>query len=101
MRKDLEIVSFNLSMDAQLISNNIHVYLRGTYAVYCPEMEGKSMPSPKSTNLNLRIAPEVKEALKEAAERDHRSISNMVEYLIRQHCQRNEIEIKKLNKQTT
>ena len=40
------------------------------------------MPLPKSTNLNLRIAPEVKQALKEAAERDHRSISNMVEYLI-------------------
>jgi len=53
------------------------------------------MPSPKSTNLNLRIAPEVKEALKEAAERDHRSISNMVEYLIRLHCQKNGIEIVK------
>ena len=57
------------------------------------------MPSPKSTNLNLRIAPEVKEALKEAAERDHRSISNMVEYLIRQHCKRNEIPIIKQEKQ--
>lgn len=53
------------------------------------------MPSPKSTNLNLRIAPEVKEALKEAAEHDHRSISNMVEYLIRLHCQKNGIEVKK------
>jgi hypothetical protein len=73
----------------------------GTYAVYCAEMEGKSMPSPKSTNLNLRIAPEVKDALKEAAEREHRSISNMMEYLIVQHCQRNEIEIKKLKKQST
>jgi len=59
------------------------------------------MPSPKSTNLNLRIAPEVKDALKEAAEREHRSISNMMEYLIVQHCQRNEIEIKKLKKQST
>jgi len=48
----------------------------------------------KSTNLNLRIAPEVREALREAAEREHRSISNMVEYLIVQHCQRNEITIK-------
>jgi hypothetical protein len=47
----------------------------------------------KSTNLNLRIAPEVREALREAAERDHRSISNMVEYLIVQHCQRIEIPI--------
>jgi len=52
----------------------------------------------KSTNLNLRIAPEVREALRQAAERDHRSISNMVEYLIVQHCQRNEIAI---NKQQT
>lgn len=53
------------------------------------------MPSSKSTNLNLRIAPELKEALKEAAERDHRSISNMLEYLIVQHCQKNGIEIMK------
>jgi hypothetical protein len=57
------------------------------------------MPSPKSTNLNLRIAPEVKEALKEAAERDHRSISNMLEYLIVQHCQRLGIPIVKKEKE--
>ena len=56
------------------------------------------MPSPKSTNLNLRIAPDVKEALKEAAERDHRSISNMVEYLIVQHCQRLGIHVVKKEK---
>lgn len=50
----------------------------------------------KSTNLNLRIAPEVREGLRQAAEREHRSVSNMVEYLIVQHCQRNEIPINKL-----
>jgi hypothetical protein len=50
----------------------------------------------KSTNLNLRIAPEVREALRQAAERDHRSISNMLEYLIVQHCQKNDILISKL-----
>lgn len=50
----------------------------------------------KSTNLNLRIAPEVREALRQAAERDHRSISNMLEYLIVQHCQKNDIPITKL-----
>jgi hypothetical protein len=48
----------------------------------------------KSTNLNLRIAPEVREALREAAERDHRSISNMIELLIVQHCQRVGISIR-------
>lgn len=54
----------------------------------------------KSTNLNLRIAPEVREALRKAAELDHRSISNMVEYLIVQHCQRNEIPINKQKNDT-
>ena len=55
------------------------------------------MPSLRSTNLNLRIAPEVREGLKLAAELDHRSISNMVEYLIVQHCQKNDIPITKKN----
>ena len=49
----------------------------------------------KSTNLNLRIAPEIREALREGAEREHRSISNMVEFLIVQYCQKNEIPINK------
>lgn len=47
----------------------------------------------KSTNLNLRIAPEVREALRLAAEHEHRSISNMIEYLIRQYCQKARISI--------
>lgn len=50
----------------------------------------------KSTNLNLRIAPEVREALRKAAEREHRSVSNMLEYLIVQHCQRVGININKM-----
>ena len=49
----------------------------------------------KSTNLNLRIAPEVREALRQASEREHRSVSNMVEYLMVNYCQANGIEIKK------
>jgi hypothetical protein len=49
----------------------------------------------KSTNLNLRITPEVREALRKAAEREHRSISNMVEYLIVQYAKNNHIEITK------
>lgn len=53
------------------------------------------MPSLRSTNLNLRIAPEVREGLKQAAERDHRSISNMMEYLIVLHCQKHDIPITK------
>jgi len=49
----------------------------------------------KSTNLNLRIAPEVREGLRLAADKEHRSVSNMVEYLIVQYCQTNGIEIQK------
>ena len=57
------------------------------------------MPTTRSTNLNLRIAPEVKEALKEAAESDHRSLNNMVERLIIEHCEKNGIEVKRKQKQ--
>lgn len=54
------------------------------------------MPSTRSALLNLRISPEIKEALKVAAEKDHRSLANMVEYLIREHCREKGIEIGKL-----
>lgn len=40
----------------------------------------------KSATLNLRINPVLKEALREAANRDHRSIANLIEVLIRRHC---------------
>jgi len=44
------------------------------------------MPLKKSANLNLRIDPILKEAVREAALREHRSVTNMIEVLIRQHC---------------
>lgn len=53
----------------------------------------------KSTNLNLRVSPGVREALREAEGRDHRDISNMVEYLIVQHCQRTGIPVVKKEKE--
>ena len=44
--------------------------------------------SPKKTaTLNLRIDPVLKECAKEAALRDQRSIANLVEVLIRRHCE--------------
>lgn len=44
--------------------------------------------SPKKTaTLNLRIDPILKEAAREAANREHRSIANLVELLIRKHCE--------------
>jgi len=44
------------------------------------------MPRTKISTLNLRINPSVKEALREAAALEHRSVANMVEMLIRRHC---------------
>lgn len=44
------------------------------------------MPKTKISTLNLRINPAIKEAVREAAAREHRSVANMVEVLIRRYC---------------
>jgi len=51
------------------------------------------MPAGKTSTLTFRIAPALKEALRTAAEREHRSIANMVEVMIRDYCGRNAIAI--------
>ena len=45
------------------------------------------MAATKTSTLNLRIDPALKEAARIAALREHRSIANLVEWLIRQHCE--------------
>ena len=47
----------------------------------------------KTAALNIRIDPAVKEAVREAAARQHRSVANFVEVLIREHCDREGISI--------
>jgi hypothetical protein len=37
--------------------------------------------------MNLRVDPAIKEAIREAALKDNRSIANMIEVLIRRHCE--------------
>ena len=44
------------------------------------------MVATKTATLNLRIDPNLKDALREASLIEHRSIANMVEVLIREHC---------------
>ena len=51
------------------------------------------MATAKTTTLTFRIEPALKEALRTAADREHRSIANMVEVLIRDYCGRNGIAI--------
>jgi hypothetical protein len=51
------------------------------------------MPKTKIATLNLRIAPGLKEAVRKAADQEHRSVANMVEVLIRRHCNQEGIVI--------
>lgn len=51
------------------------------------------MATSKTTTLTFRIEPNLKEALRTAATRQHRSIANMVGMLIRDYCGRNGIAI--------
>jgi len=51
------------------------------------------MPAGKTSTLTFRIAPALKEALRTAAVREHRSIANMVEVMIRDYSKHNGITI--------
>ena len=51
------------------------------------------MATAKTTTMTFRIEPELKEALRTASEREHRSIANMVAVLIMDYCERNGIAI--------
>lgn len=45
------------------------------------------MARTKISTLNLRVNPAIKQAVRRAAEQEHRSVANMVEVLIRRHCE--------------
>ena len=51
------------------------------------------MATAKTTTLTFRIEPGLKEALRTAAEQEHRSIANMVEVMIRDYCGRSGVTI--------
>ena len=56
------------------------------------------MARTKISTLNLRIDPNVKAAVRAAAEREHRSVANMVEVLIRRHCEQSGIPVNEAGK---
>lgn len=56
----------------------------------------RRMAKTKISTLNLRINPAIKEAVREAAAIEHRSVANMVEVLIRRHCDKQGIPIPEL-----
>ena len=53
------------------------------------------MATPKTATLAFRIDPEVKEALRTAAQQEHRSIANRVEVPISDYCARKGITVQK------
>lgn len=55
----------------------------------------KTMPTRKSETLNVRLDGSMKQALKELAEAENRSISNLIEHLIATQCKKLGIEVKK------
>lgn len=44
------------------------------------------MATTKTTTLTFRIEPGLKEAVRAAADLEHRSIANMIEIMIRDYC---------------
>ena len=55
------------------------------------------MAKTKISTLNLRIEPGIKEAVREAAALEHRSVANMIEMLIRRHCDQAGISVPEQN----
>jgi hypothetical protein len=53
------------------------------------------MATTKTATLTFRIDPGLKDALRAAAQQEHRSIANMVEVLIRDYCERHGIAVAK------
>lgn len=51
------------------------------------------MATAKTSTLTFRIEPALKEALRAAAEQEHRSIANMVAVMIRDYCGRNGVAV--------
>lgn len=49
------------------------------------------MAKESAVTMTLRITQETRDLLKRAAEKDHRSMANMVEVLILRHCEANGI----------
>lgn len=45
------------------------------------------MGSQKTETLTVRLAPDIKADLRKAADREHRSLANMLEVMIRDWCQ--------------
>lgn len=51
------------------------------------------MSALKTEQLNLRVSSGLKNALKAASEKEQRSMSNMIEFLVATYCKNNNIDL--------
>jgi hypothetical protein len=55
----------------------------------------------KTANFQMRLAPQLKAAAEEAAKRDHRSLTSLIEVLILNHCKTHDIPISEATQETS
>lgn len=60
----------------------------------CKHYPNIAMNDQKTAQVNLRMSPKAKELLRAAAEKEHRSASNMVEHLVLAYCELHDIATK-------
>ena len=51
------------------------------------------MQNNKSETLNLRISPQVKDAIRLVADHEHRSMGNLIEVLVFEYCEKHGLPI--------
>ncbi len=51
------------------------------------------MANTKTKTLTLRIDPLIKEGLRIVAEQEHRSMTNMIEVMIKEYCQQHNVTV--------
>ena len=64
-------------------------YRKKQYIYLMPKGRSKT----KTTTVTLRVTPELKAAAELAADRDHRSLTGLIEVLILDHCKRQNIPV--------
>lgn len=50
------------------------------------------MPDQKTEQVNLRMSPRLRQLLRLGADREHRTVSNFIEFLVLDYCDKNSVE---------
>jgi len=61
----------------------------------------RGKPKTKTAVMTMRVAPQIKAAVELAAERDHRSVTNLIEVLILNHCKTMNIDLRRIRTEET